>query len=108
VLAAAAMLRGRFMNPNLIRELRRASNLSQIELSNKSGVSRFRIQLAESGTLELRPTELLAIREAVRPALARAAELLTTELVPMSDSIQTPSGEEAHLAPSIGNKESKS
>ena len=102
------MLHGRFMNPNLIKELRRASNLSQIELSQKSGVSRFRIQLAESGTLELRPTELLAIKEALRPALTRAAELLTIELVPKSGPIQPLSGEEAHLAPSIGNEESKS
>jgi transcriptional regulator with XRE-family HTH domain len=98
------MLHGRFMNPNLIRELRRASNLSQIELSRKSGVSRFRIQLAESGTLKLRPTELLAIREAVRPALARAAELLITELGSTSDSPQALAAE-GHSRPQIENSE---
>jgi transcriptional regulator with XRE-family HTH domain len=79
VLAAAVMLHGRFMNPNLIRELRRASNLSQIQLAEKSGVSRFRIQLAESGTLQLREAELQAIRDAVRQGLAKAARLLCSE-----------------------------
>jgi transcriptional regulator with XRE-family HTH domain len=99
------MLRGRSMNPNLMKELRRASNLSQIKLSQRSGVSRFRIQLAEAGMLELRPSELQAIEEAVRPALARAAELLTTEFGPMSDSTQAPSAEEALFASGIVSKE---
>lgn len=67
------------MSQNLLRELRRASNLSQIQLAQKSGVSRFRIQLAESGTLQLREAELQAIRDAVRPGLAKTARLLCSE-----------------------------
>ena len=70
------MLQRTAMSANLVRELRKASNLSQIQLSQKSGVSRFRIQLAESGTLRLREDESQAILEAVRPGLSRAAHLL--------------------------------
>lgn len=67
------------MDRNPIRELRRASNLSQIQLAQKSGLSRSRIQLAESGALRLGDDELQAIRIAVRPGLAKAARLLSAE-----------------------------
>lgn len=95
------------MNPNLIKELRRASNLSQIQLSQGSGVSRFRIQLAEAGTLQLRQDELRAIEATVRPLLIRTAELLTTELGFVSDSAPKSPPSEGHCAQGIGDKESK-
>jgi transcriptional regulator with XRE-family HTH domain len=67
------------MDGNSVRELRRASHLSQIQLAQKSGVSRTRIQLAESGALQLSDHELQAIRAAVRPGLAKAVRLLCSE-----------------------------
>ena len=67
------------MDDNPVKELRVASNLSQIQLAQKSGVSRTRIQLAESGLLRLGKDELRAIRTAVRPGLAKAARLLCSE-----------------------------
>lgn len=96
------------MNPDLVRELRRASNLSQIQLSQRSGVSRFRIQLAEAGTLELRPDKLQAIEATVRPALVRTAELLTTELVPVSGLTRSSSAGVGQCPQGTRNKESKS
>ncbi len=73
------------MNHNL-KELRRRSNLTQISLAQKSGVPRSRIQLAEAGTVELRPEELAAIKKAVTPELARTAELLAAELAGNKES----------------------
>lgn len=67
------------MDRNPVKELRVASNLSQIQLAQKSGVSRSRIQLAESGAVRLGKDELQAIRVAVRPGLAKAARLLCSE-----------------------------
>ena len=63
------------MQKNL-KELRRRCDLTQIELAHQSGVPRSRIQLAEAGTLELRPEELEAIRKALGSGLERTAELL--------------------------------
>jgi transcriptional regulator with XRE-family HTH domain len=65
---------------NKLRELRRRSNLTQIELVRRSGVPRCRVQLAEAGTLELRPEELQAIKGVVTRELALTAELLAGEL----------------------------
>ncbi|HEV2988845.1 MAG TPA: helix-turn-helix transcriptional regulator [Candidatus Angelobacter sp.] len=67
------------MTANPVRELRRRADLTQIALARTSGVPRSRIQLAEAGELQLRSDELQAIREAVRPSLARAAQLLESE-----------------------------
>ena len=58
-----------------LREIRTAIGYSQIKLANKSGVSRFRIYLAESGSLVLRPNEVHAIREALRPEIEKAARI---------------------------------
>jgi DNA-binding XRE family transcriptional regulator len=61
---------------NNLKELRRRCDLTQVELAHQTGVPRSRIQLAEAGTLELRPEELEAIRKALRAGLERTAELL--------------------------------
>ena len=58
-----------------IRENRRiAGRLSQIELARLSGVSRFRISLAESGYIELRDDELRAIEHALVSEVRRRAK----------------------------------
>jgi predicted transcriptional regulator len=87
-----------------IKDLRRRSALTQIELSQKSGVSRSRIQLAEAGLLELRPEEVQAIKNTVRPELARATELLLNEMKDQSGLPNSPG--EANSRQSIPNKES--
>jgi predicted transcriptional regulator len=87
-----------------IKDLRRRSALTQIELSQKSGVSRSRIQLAEAGLLELRPEEVQAIKNTVRPELARATELLLNEMKDQSGLPDSPC--EANSPQSIPNKES--
>lgn len=86
-----------------IKDLRRRSALTQIELSQKSGVSRSRIQLAEAGLLELRPEEVQAIKNTVRPELARATELLLNEMKDRSGLPDSPG--EANSPQSIPNKE---
>jgi hypothetical protein len=59
-----------------IRERRMmAGRLSQIALARSSGVSRFRISLAESGHIVLREDEKIAIAR----ALAREVRRLTKE-----------------------------
>lgn len=62
-----------------LKELRRRCNLTQIELSTRSGVPRSRIQLAEAGNLDLRRDELDAIRKALRSGLEEIAELLVND-----------------------------
>jgi predicted transcriptional regulator len=59
-----------------LKELRRRCDLTQIKLAHQSGVPRSRIQLAEAGTLELRPEELEASRKTLSSGLERTAELL--------------------------------
>jgi len=66
------------MQKNL-KELRRRCDLTQVELAHQSGVPRSRIQLAEAGTLELRPEELEAIRKVLRTGLGRTADLLASD-----------------------------
>jgi hypothetical protein len=88
-----------------IKNLRRRGALTQIELSRKSGVSRSRIQLAEAGLLELRPEELQAIKNTVRPELARATELLLSEMKEQSGLLDSPGEADSHQ--SITNKESE-
>jgi hypothetical protein len=69
----------------------------------KSGVSRSRIQLAEAGLLELRPEEVQAIKNTVRPELARATELLLNEMKDQSGLPDSPG--EANSPQSSPNKE---
>lgn len=66
---------GDYVQKNL-KELRRRSDLTQIDLARASRVSRSRIQLAEAGTVELRAEEIDAIRRALKPRLERTAELI--------------------------------
>jgi transcriptional regulator with XRE-family HTH domain len=40
-----------------IRELRRMTGCTQVELSNRTGISRLRLCLAETGQLRLKPEE---------------------------------------------------
>lgn len=75
---------------NTLKELRRRSGLTQIELAQRSGVPRNRIQLAEGGLCNLREDEWQAIRAVVRPQLACAAELLESELKPSSMTTEAP------------------
>jgi predicted transcriptional regulator len=58
-----------------VRTIRRASGLSQIQLSHKAGVSRFRLSLAETGSISLEPTELAAIMKAIRPEMERVSHI---------------------------------
>ena len=58
-----------------IKDKRRmAGRLSQIELARRSGVSRFRISLAESGHIVLRPEELAAIKRTLAKEIQSLAE----------------------------------
>lgn len=58
-----------------LREKRKkAGKLSQIDLARKSGVSRFRISLAESGNIVLREDELAAIELALAREVNRLAQ----------------------------------
>lgn len=68
-----------------LKEIRLASGLSQVALAYKAGVSRFRLSLAEAGTIQLRPDELQAIKSAVRPGMeerARVVSQFDRELTP--------------------------
>jgi transcriptional regulator with XRE-family HTH domain len=60
-----------------LREIRKAAGLSQLQLSMRAHVSRFRLSLAESGAIELRSDELTAISKAMRPELAKTAAVLS-------------------------------
>jgi predicted transcriptional regulator len=54
-----------------LKGYRKAAGLTQVRLAKQSGVSLFRIVMAETEGIELRPEEITAIREILRP-LARA------------------------------------
>lgn len=58
-----------------LKELRKAAGLTQIQLAMRANVSRFRLCLAETGNIELRPEELAAITEAVKPEIERTARI---------------------------------
>jgi transcriptional regulator with XRE-family HTH domain len=58
-----------------LKAIRKAAGLSQIEVSRRASVSRFRISLAETGALELTPQEQVAIRSAVRPEIEKTARI---------------------------------
>ena len=55
-----------------IREKRELVGLSQVALAHQAGVSRFRLQLAEAGVLELLPEEVFALSKTLA---GRAASL---------------------------------
>jgi transcriptional regulator with XRE-family HTH domain len=58
-----------------LRAIRKAAGLSQIQLAQRAKISRFRLSLAEMGSLELREDELRAICDAVAPEIERTARL---------------------------------
>jgi len=62
------------MDKDLKTQRWKAGRLSQIELSKLSGVSRFRISLAETGLTELRDKELYAIEAALADEVRRRAK----------------------------------
>jgi len=62
------------MDKDLKTQRWKAGRLSQIELSKLSGVSRFRISLAETGLTELRDQELYAIEAALADEVRRRAK----------------------------------
>ncbi len=64
------------MNENL-KSIRKASGLSQIELARRAKVSRFRISLAESGTIQLLPEEIAAVGEVILPELKKTKRFVT-------------------------------
>ena len=60
---------------NNLKAIRKAAGLTQMQLIQKAGISRFRFCMAEAGHLELRPDELDAIRVAARPAMEKAVRI---------------------------------
>lgn len=70
------MFRREQPNVNKLKELRRAAGLTQIQLAERSSVSRWRLCMAETGALELRPSEIEALGQALKPALERAVRMV--------------------------------
>jgi DNA-binding XRE family transcriptional regulator len=58
-----------------LRAIRKAAGLTQVQLSQRANVSRFRLCMAESDSLELRPDEIEAINQALEPEMERAAHI---------------------------------
>ena len=58
-----------------LKALRKAAGLTQFQLARKSGVSRFRIGMAESEGLELRPGEIEAINGVIKSGIEKAMRL---------------------------------
>jgi predicted transcriptional regulator len=60
-----------------LKTTRKTAGMTQIQLSRKARVSRYRIALAETGNLKLRFDELKAIASAVQPGLEKAGRLVS-------------------------------
>ncbi len=58
---------------NKLKANRKAAGLTQVQLSQRANVSRYRLCMAESDSLELRPDEIKAINQAMKPEMERAA-----------------------------------
>ena len=58
-----------------LRATRKAAGLTQVQLSQRAKVSRFRLCMAEADCLELRTDELNAINQVLKPELERAARI---------------------------------
>jgi transcriptional regulator with XRE-family HTH domain len=56
-----------------LRRLREKAGLTQYVVARKSGVTRMRLSLAESGQLRLSPAEEAAVREAIRQGIEEQA-----------------------------------
>ncbi|MGA9647003.1 MAG: hypothetical protein WBQ76_13880 [Candidatus Korobacteraceae bacterium] len=59
-----------------LRVIRKTARMTQTQLSKKARVSRFRIALAETEGIELRPDEIAAITKALQPGLERAQRVV--------------------------------
>lgn len=71
---------------NGLRQKRELVGLSQIALSQRAGVSRMRLQLAEAGQLSLRPEEIEAVSRALRQEIERRSAALSDALAsPMAN-----------------------
>jgi predicted transcriptional regulator len=69
------MLLNGVANMSDLRTIRRASGLTQMQLAQKANVSRFRICMAECGSLQLRSEEIEAINKAVKPEIEKTARI---------------------------------
>jgi len=58
-----------------LKAIRKAAGLSQIQLAQRANISRFRLSLAEMGSIELRPDELAAISSAINPEMEKTARI---------------------------------
>jgi len=58
-----------------LRAIRKTAGLTQIQLSQRANISRFRLCMAEADCLELRPYELAAIKQALKPEMEKAARI---------------------------------
>ena len=58
-----------------LRAIRKAAGLTQVQLSQRANVSRFRLCMAEGDCLELRPDELDAINLALKPEIEKTARI---------------------------------
>jgi len=58
-----------------LRAVRKAAGLTQVQLSKRAKVSRFRLCMAEADCLELRPDELEAINRTLKPGMEKAARI---------------------------------
>jgi transcriptional regulator with XRE-family HTH domain len=59
-----------------LREIREAAGLSQFALAHRAGISRMRLQLAESEHVTLRSEEIEALNRALRGAIERRVAIL--------------------------------
>jgi DNA-binding XRE family transcriptional regulator len=58
-----------------LKGYRKAAGLTQVRLAKQSGVSLFRIVMAETEGIELRPEEIVAIRKILGAELAKRISL---------------------------------
>jgi DNA-binding XRE family transcriptional regulator len=58
-----------------LKGFRKAAGLTQVRSAKQSGVSLFRIVMAETEGIELRPEEIAAIRRILGPELAKSISL---------------------------------
>lgn len=78
---------------NALRRLRERAGLTQFIVARKSGVTRMRLSLAESGQLRLTGEEEAAVRKAIRQGIeehaARLRHLLGREEIKPAEVTQS-------------------
>ena len=60
-----------------LKSVRKRTGMTQIQLAARANISRFRISLAETGNIELRPDEIAAINDVVRQELENNARVVS-------------------------------